>query len=128
MFRERELYHITDLVNRYTKDHVRFVIGLSLLIRVFEYRYSKFPGSMLEALSHLLAQNVRIYAYPMSSRDLQQAIQSISATGWQWTDRNGWVSADLLRLASPVGHLFNYVLASNFLVPMPIPAELTAGA
>jgi hypothetical protein len=38
------------------------------------------------------------------------------------------VSADLLRLASPVGHLFNYVLASNFLVPMPIPAELTAGA
>jgi len=128
LFRERELYHITDLVNRYTKDHVRFVIGLSLLIRVFEYRYSKLPGSMLEALSHLLAQNVRIYAYPMSSRDLQQAIQSISATGWQWTDRNGWVSADLLRLASPVGHLFNYVLASNFLVPMPISAELTAGA
>src|ERR1700751_5148278 len=128
LFRERELYHITDLVNRYTKDHVRFVIGLSLLIRVFEYRYSKLPGSMLEALSHLLAQNVRIYAYPMSSRDLQQAIQSISATGWQWTDRNGWVSADLLRLSSPVGHLFNYVLASNFLVPMPIPAELTAGA
>jgi len=121
-------YYITDLVNRYTKDHVRFVIGLSLLIRVFEYRYSKLPGSMLEALSHLLAQNVRIYAYPMSSRDLQQAIQSISATGWQWTDRNGWVSADLLRLASPVGHLFNYVLASNFLVPMPIPAELTVGA
>jgi hypothetical protein len=128
LFRERELYHITDLVNRYTKEHVRFVVGLSLLIRVFEYRYSKLPGSMLEALSHLLAQNVRIYAYPMSSRDLQQAIQSISATGWQWTDRNGWVSADLLRLASPVGHLFNYVLASNFLVPMPIPAELTAGA
>ena len=128
LFRERELYHITDLVNRYTRDHVRFVIGLSLLIRVFEYRYSKLPGSMLEALSHLLAQNVRIYAYPMSSRDLQQAIQSISATGWQWTDRNGWVSADLLRLASPVGHLFNYVLASNFLVPMPIPAELTVGA
>jgi hypothetical protein len=127
LFRERELYHITDLVNRYTRDHVRFVIGLSLLIRVFEYRYSKLPGSMLEALSHLLAQNVRIYAYPMSSIDLQQAIQSISATGWQWTDRNGWVSADLLRLASPVGHLFNYGLASNFLVPMPIP-ELTAGA
>jgi hypothetical protein len=128
LFRERELYHITDLVNRYTKEHVRFVVGLSLLIRVFEYRYSKLPGSMLEALSHLLAQNVRIYAYPMSSRDLQQAIQSISATEWQWTDRNGWVSADLLRLASPVGHLYSYVLASNFLVPMPIPAELTVGS
>jgi hypothetical protein len=128
LFRERELYHITDLVNRYTKEHVRFVVGLSLLIRVFEYRYSKLPGSMLEALSHLLAQNVRIYAYPMSSRDLQQAIQSISATGWQWTDRNGWVSADQLRPAPPLCHLYDYNLASNFLVPMPIPAELTAGA
>jgi hypothetical protein len=128
LFRERELYHITDLVNRYTEDHVRFVVGLSLLVRVFEYRYGKLPGSLLEALSHLLAKNVRIYAYPMSSRDLQQAIQSIAATGWQWTDRNGWVSADVLRLASPVGHLYNYVLASNFLVPMPIPVELIVGA
>jgi len=123
LFRERELYHITDLVNRYTKEHVRFVLGLSLLIRVFEYRYRKLTGSMLEALSHLLAQNVRIYAYPMSSRDLQQAIQSISATGWQWTDRDGWVSADQLHLAPPLGHLYDYVLASNFLVPMPILAE-----
>jgi hypothetical protein len=98
------------------------------LIRVFEYRYSKLPGSMLEALSHLLAQNVRIYAYPMSSRDLQQAIQSISATGWQWTDRNGWVSADQLHPPPPLSHLYDYNLASKFLVPMPIPAEVTAGA
>lgn len=49
LFRERELYHTTDLVNRYTKEHVRFVVGLSLLIRVFAYRYGKLPGSMLEA-------------------------------------------------------------------------------
>jgi hypothetical protein len=58
----------------------------------------------------------------MSSRDLKQAIQSISATGWHWTDKNGWVSADQLHLAPPLGHLYDYVLASNFLVPMPIPA------
>jgi hypothetical protein len=128
LFRERELYHITDLVNRYTKEHVRFVVGLTLLIRVFEYRYSRLPGSMLEALSHLLAQNVRIYAYPMNSRDLQQAIQSMSATGWQWIDRNGWVSADQLHPPPPLSHLYDYNLASKFLVPMPIPAEVTAGA
>lgn len=41
VFRERELFTMTDLVNRYTKEHVRFVVGLSLLIRVFEYRYSR---------------------------------------------------------------------------------------
>jgi len=122
LFRERELYTMTDYLNRYTKEHVRFVVGLSLLIRVFEDRYSKLPGSFLEALSRLFAQNVRIYAYPMTSKDLRQSIQTASATDWQWTDTNGWVSASQLRLRPPVGHLYEYVLASNFLVAMQVPA------
>ena len=128
LFRERELYGMTALVNRYTKEHVRFVVGLSLLVRVFEYRYSRLAGSFLEALSRLLAHNVRIYAYPMRSSELQQTIQSFSATGWEWTDTNGWVTAHELRPAPPLGHLYDYLLASNFLVPMRIPAALTAEA
>jgi len=128
LFRERELYSKTALVNRHTNEHVRFVVGLSLLVRVFEYRYSKLAGSFLEALSRLLAHNVRIYAYPMRSTQLQQSIQSFSATGWEWTDTNGWATAHGLRLAPPLGHLYDYALASNFLVPMQIPAALTAEA
>jgi hypothetical protein len=128
LFRDPELYSMTALVNRYTKERVRFVVGLSLLVRVWASRYSKLPGSFLEALSRLFAQNVCIYAYPMNSRDLQQAIQSASATGWHWTDTNGWVSARQLHPPPPLDHLYNYVLASNFLVPMEIPADLTADA
>ena len=123
LFRDRELYSMTSLVNRYTNDHVRFVVGLSLLVRVWEYRYRRLPGGFLEALTRLLAQNVRVYAYPMSSIDLEQSIQSISATGWQWTDTNGWVSARQLHPAPPLGHLYDYILASNFLIPMPTPGE-----
>ena len=125
LFRERELYGMTALVNRYTQEHVRFVVGLSLLVRVWDYRYTKLGGNFLDALSRLLAQNVRIYAYPMNSGDLQQSIQDISAIGWQWTDTNGWVSAHQLRPAPPLRHLYDYVLASNFLVPMQVPAVLT---
>jgi hypothetical protein len=121
LFRKRELYTMTDLVNRYTKESVRFVVGLSLLIRTWEYRYTRLAGSFLEALSRLLAQNVRLYVYPMRSTDLQQSIQDISAVGWQWTDTNGWVSAPQLRPRTPLDHLYDYVLASNFLVPMQIP-------
>ena len=128
LFGGRELYNMTALVNRYTTEHIRFVVGLSLLIRVFEHRFIKLPGSLLEALSRLLAQNVRIYAYPMRARDLQQAIQSISASAWRWSDTNGWVSADQLHLSPPFGHLYDYVLASNFLVPMPIEVGLAADA
>lgn len=128
LFRERELYSMTALLNRYTAEHVRFVVGLSLLVRVFEYRYNQLAGSLLEGLSRLLAQNVRIYAYPMPSIDLRQSIESLSATSWKWTDTNGWVSANQLRLAPPLGHLYDYVLASKFLVPMQIPEVLAADA
>jgi hypothetical protein len=121
LFRERELYGMTTLVNRYTKEPIRFVLGLSLLVRVWEYRYNELPGSFLEALSRLFPQNVRIYAYPMTSKDLQQAVQSISATGWQWIDANGWVSARQLHPPPPLSHLYDYILASNFLVPLEIP-------
>jgi hypothetical protein len=128
LFRDRELHSMTTFVNRYTKERVRFVVGLSLLVRIWEYRYSKLPGSFLEALSRLLAQNVCIYAYPMMSKDLEQSMQSISATGWQWTDTNGWVSARELHPPPPLDHLYNYVLASNFLVPMEIPIDLNTEA
>jgi hypothetical protein len=124
LFRERELYGMTALVNRYTKEPIRFVLGLSLPVRVWEYRYNVLPGSFLEALSRLLQQNVRIYAYPMSSKDLEEAVQSISAIHWQWTDTNGWVSASQLHPPPPLSHLYDYILASNFLVQLETPEAL----
>jgi hypothetical protein len=128
LFHERELYCMTDLVNRYTKESVRFVVGLSLLVRVWDYRYAKLTGNFLEALSRLLAQNVRVYAYPMRSADLEQSMPNLSAIGWHWTDSSGWVTASQLRPASPLGHLYDYVLASNFLVPLPIPEAVATEA
>lgn len=128
LFREQELYTMTAFVNRYTKEPLRFVVGLSLMIRAFEYRYSKLDGGFLDALSRLFAQNVRIYAYPMTSKDLKESIESLSAEDWEWDETNGWVSANQLRLRPPLGHLYDYILASSFLVPMRIPAVLTADA
>ena len=129
LFRDRELYSMTALVNRYTKEHVRFIVGLSLLVRLWSDRYAKLAGSFLEALARLLAQNVRLYAYPMRSMDLQQAIQNISSTiGWQWTDTDGWVTALQLHPAPPLGHLYDYLLASTFLVSMPVPSPSQAHA
>jgi hypothetical protein len=125
LFRERELYTMTALVNRYTQAPVRFVVGLSLLIRAFEDPYFHLEGRRLEALSRLFAQNVRIYAYPMTAVDLQESIKSVSPTGLEWSDTNGWVSAKQLRLAPPVGHLYAYLLASNFLVPLQSPVPVT---
>jgi len=128
LFRERELYTMTALVNRSTSAPLRFVAGLSLVIRAFEDPYGSLEGRLLEALSRLFVQNVRVYVYPMAAADLQEWIKSSSASRWEWSETNGWVSATQLRRAPPLGHLFAYLLASNFLVPMRVPAALSADA
>jgi len=126
IFREEELYAMATFVNRYTKEPVRFGVGLSLMIRAFEDPYSKLNSSFLEALARLFAQNVRIYAYPMTTEDLKETIQALGATSWNCTETNGWVSADQLSIAPPLGHLYAYLLASKFLVPMQTPATMSA--
>jgi hypothetical protein len=128
LFRQSELYNMKALVNRYTQAPVRFAVGLSLMIQAFEGIYGNLEGRLLEALARLLAQNVRIYVYPMSSTELRERLKGFSVSGWEWSETNGMVSATQLRHAPPLGHLFAYLLASNFLVPMQIPATLEADA
>ena len=118
LFRQPELYQMTALVNRHTRAPVRFVVGLSLMIRASEDAYENLEGRRLEALARLFAQNVRIYVYPMTATDLREWLKNASSTGWDWTETDGWVSASQLRHALPFGHLFAYLLASNFLVPV----------
>jgi len=123
LFRRPELYHMTALVNRHTQEPVRFVGGLSLVIRAFEDIYANLQGKLLEALGRLFAENVRVYLYPMTVADLQESLKSASVNGWEWSETNGWVSASQLHRAPPLGHLYDYLLASNFYVPMPLPVE-----
>jgi hypothetical protein len=123
LFRERELYSMTALVNRYSKAPLRFIVGLSLLIRAFDDPYFNLEGRLLEALARLLAQNVRIYAYPMTAVDLQEAIKVFSTINLEWTETNGRVSAEQLHLKPPLAHLYAYLLASDFLVPLHVPAK-----
>jgi hypothetical protein len=128
LFRKSELYNMKSLVSRYTQAPVRFAVGLSLMIQAIDGIYGNLEGSLLEALARLLAQNVRIYVYPMSDAELRERLKPFSITGWEWSETNGMVSATQLRHVSPLGHLFAYLLASNFLVPMKIPETLKADA
>jgi len=60
--------------------------------------------------------------------DLREAIRNVSAMGVEWREENGWVAAEQLRFAPPLGHLYAYMLASNFIVPIHVPTGLTAAA
>jgi hypothetical protein len=59
----------------------------------------------------------------MTAIDLEQAIKVFSAIDLEWNETKGWVSAEQLRFTSPLEHLYAYLLASSFLVPIRVPAE-----
>jgi hypothetical protein len=115
LFRQPELYHMTGLVCRYTQAPVRFVAGLSLIIRLFDDIYGNLEGRLLEALARLFAQNVRIYAYPMTTTDLQERLEGVSARGWEWSDTNGLVSATQLRHTARSGIYLTIFWPATFL-------------
>ena len=58
--------------------------------------------------------SVRLYVYPMVALNLGEWQKSAAATGWEWSETNGWVSGSQLRRAPPLGY---------FLVPMRVPVE-----
>jgi hypothetical protein len=121
--RRRELHHVSALVNRFTDAPVRFAIGLPTLIRVFHDAHARqLAGSILEAIPRLFAQNAHIYAHPVPASVVDERLRRLSAEGWEYTEVDGWVTADRLRPAPPLSHLYAYLVAVGFIIPMPPPA------
>ena len=97
---------------------MRFAIDVSALVHLFSQTHGSLEGRLLEGLSKLFTQNVRVYAYPMAVSAMQDSLRSASAAGWQWEEKNGLITADSLRPAAPLGHLYSYLLASGFIIPI----------
>ena len=126
VFGYNELHRMTSFVSRYTQEPVGFVVGVSSLIHLFSVQSNNLEGRLLEGLSKLFAQNVRVYVYPMPSSALQESLHSASAAGWKWKSKSkskskskeGLISADQLQAPAPLGHLLAYLLANKFIAPL----------
>ena len=66
--RLKHSYNLTDYLRRYSEEPLRFAMGTSTLAMLFagEY-YAQLPGGLLEATGKLFADNVKIYAHPMTA-------------------------------------------------------------
>jgi hypothetical protein len=82
----------TSFVNRYTQAPVRFAIEAAALIDFLSRTYNDLEGRLLEGLSKLLAQNVRVYVYPTATSAMQDSLVSASAAGWQWEEKTGLIT------------------------------------
>jgi hypothetical protein len=120
--RQRDLYRMSAFVNRFTGAAVRLAVGLPTLVRVFHDAHAhQLEGRILESLPRLFAQNVRVYAYPTTVSDVEERLRTLSAVGWELTPTAGWVTADRLRPPPPLSHLYTYLIATGFIVPLQPP-------
>ncbi len=119
VFRELELYKMSNFVNRFTKSRIHIAVGLSLMVRAMHDTYEELAGSLLEGIARLFRLNVRLSVFPMSVVDLEEWLRSSSVTGWEWQASDGMVHASKLRPAKPLDYLYQYLIASKFIIPMP---------
>jgi hypothetical protein len=128
LIRDRELYTMSAFIKRFTQLPVRFVVGMSLLVRVFSDTYRTTVGSRLEGIARLFAQDIRVYAYPMPIEDLQNWVNTHGAKDWELKPVDGWVTLDSLVPPLPVRYLYDYVEACGVIVPLQNPRSATASS
>ena len=67
--------------------------------------------------------------YPMPVEDVERRVKTAGLTGWHWQVRDGLVYANELYPDAPLGHLYQYLLSSGFvLIGRPKQSEATAGS
>jgi hypothetical protein len=118
IFRAKELYKMGAYANRYTESRINFVIGLTVLVRVFEDRYKDLAGTLLEGVARLFAQNVRLSVYPAAAEEVRRRVKTGGLSGWRWKEINGMVSAENLHPSGPLNSLYEYLLRSEFIIPV----------
>jgi hypothetical protein len=117
LFRAPELYEMAAFVNRYTKYRTHFALGLAALVRVMEDSYKSLPGTLLEGIARVFAQNVRWVVHPMEVAELEQWLKETGLTGWTWDTKDGMVHADGLQPAKPLDYLYKYLLSELWILP-----------
>lgn len=120
MTRHRQLYRTTAFVRRYTQAPLRFAVPLPALIRIFDdVRYQHLEGRLLEGIARLFGSDVRVLAYQCPREELLHLLNSELGRGWEVDGSGQWITADQLRPAPPLRHLYEYLLASGFLAAVP---------
>lgn len=113
----RQLYRATAFVRRYTQAPVRFAMPLQVLMQIFnDVRYQHLEGRLLEGVARLFGSDVRVLAFPCSREELLDLNSRDPSQEWEFAGVGEWITADEVRPALPHRHLYEYLLASGFVV------------
>jgi hypothetical protein len=111
-------YLLVDYLRRFTVEPIRFVVGVAMTAQILhESHYSHLPGALLEGLGRLLAENVKIYVYPMPAEVFRQILGDATPAE---TPAQGLVTADDYHPPHPLDHLYQYLRDAGWISPLPL--------
>jgi hypothetical protein len=111
-------YPLVHYLRRYTAEPVRFVVGITAIAQMLhEGHYNQLPGSILEGLGRFLATNVKVYVSSMPADTFHQTLGDAYASH---APKIGVVSLDNFHPPPPQDHLFNYLRAAGWMVPLSV--------
>ncbi len=111
-----EVYHLTEYLQRYTTEPMRFVFGVSTWVQVLhDAQYQNLMGGLLEALGKLLADQVKIHVYSMQVEAYRAALpKSFEISAEVVVPTEGLVTAENIRFPKPVEHLYRYLYEAGW--------------
>jgi hypothetical protein len=109
-------YLLVAYLRRHTVEPVRFIVGVAMLAQLLnENYYGHLAGSLLEGIGRLLAENVKIYVYPMPADVFRKNLGDAMIGD---APAQGSVTVDNYRPRPPLDHLYNYLRDAGWIVPL----------
>jgi len=115
---KQDMYRVVEYLRRYTSNPIRLVISASEFARAFSESYSTLPGTLLEGLAKLFAENVKVYCYPVPVTAFLQERERDRMKRVSASSQTAMVSVDDLRCDPPLDHLFRYLREAGWLIPL----------
>ncbi len=120
--RHPQWYQLARYFRRYSKEPLRFVIGVGFFVTAFERAsYEGLIGGVFEALGKALAENVRVYVHAEPAARVRDALDRAGLEPIALpVDADGFVDLKGIRLHPPLGYLLSYLSEAGWIVALPV--------
>ncbi len=115
-----ETYQLAQYLHRYTSEPIRFAMGVSSLMQIFDEKYyEELDGGVVEALGRFLSQNMKLYILGIPADEVRARLVASCSVPLQWEfPSEGMVTYHDVCPTTPVRHLFRFVVDTGTLIEL----------
>jgi hypothetical protein len=106
-----ETYHLSDYLQAFTHQPIRFAMGISSLVYLFyEAYYEALEGGIMEAFGRLIRRGVGLYVFPMPAERLRGRLASTAYDPFDWQiPESGLANIENSYPLGSLRHLYEYL-------------------